>query len=37
VAGIEHDDNFTHVDGAGGQVIWLAPAGNTAFGTPYAG
>jgi hypothetical protein len=27
VAGIDHDDNFTHVDGLGGQVTWLAPAG----------
>ena len=24
VAGIDHDDNVTHVDGAGGQVMWLA-------------
>jgi hypothetical protein len=24
VAGIDHDDNLTHVDGAGGQVMWLA-------------
>jgi hypothetical protein len=40
VAGVEHDDNFTHVDGAGGQVIWLAPPGDVStavFGTPYAG
>jgi hypothetical protein len=36
VAGIDHDDNFTHVDGLGGQVAWLAPAGAPAstFGTP---
>jgi len=36
VAGIDHDDNITHVDGLGGQVIWLAPAGQSAsvFGTP---
>jgi hypothetical protein len=39
VAGIEHDDNFTHVDGSGGQVIWLAPPGSAsaaALGTPFA-
>ena len=27
IAGIEHDDNVTHVDGLGGQVLWLAPLG----------
>ncbi|HEX8360664.1 MAG TPA: glycoside hydrolase domain-containing protein [Longimicrobium sp.] len=40
VAGIEHDDNITHVDGEGGQVIWLAPPGDAAaavYGTPYTG
>lgn len=26
IAGIEHDDNLTHVDGLGGQVLWLAPS-----------
>jgi len=26
VAGIEHDDNVTHVDGLGGQVRWLSAA-----------
>jgi hypothetical protein len=36
VAGIDHDDNVTHVDGLGGQVAWLAPAGaqSATFGTP---
>lgn len=35
IAGIDHDDNVTHVDGLGGQVIWLAPSGDATFGTPY--
>ena len=34
VAGIEHDDNLTHVDGLGGQVVWLAPSADAAWGTP---
>ena len=41
IAGVDHDVNVTHVDGLGGQVLWLAPvveldAAQVAatFGTP---
>ncbi|MBD0319879.1 MAG: DUF1906 domain-containing protein [Gemmatimonadetes bacterium] len=34
IAGIDHDDNLTHVDGLGGQVLWLAPSGDASWGSP---
>jgi len=35
VAGVDHDDNVTHVDALGGQVIWLAPTlADASLGSP---